>query len=208
MLVKIHQLLIHLSLMNIIDNFSLAISGFATGGFLPTSTILDNLEWQEQVILMGAMIFGALPFTFHYSFVRKKFLSPKLGIEVLAYFMILGSAILLLIWLSGLDPLTSAFYSISASTTSGLHSQNIVNFNGASHAILILLMIIGGCGFSTAGGIKVFRFLQVKECKKLFSKISRSELTPQREKELLSTVLIIMLFLGTISITAIYLTTI
>jgi len=77
-----------------------------------------------------------------------------------------------------------------------------------AHAILILLMIIGGCGFSTAGGIKVFRFLQVKECKKLFSKISRSELTPQREKELLSTVLIIMLFLGTISITAIYLTTI
>ena len=193
---------------NIIDNFSLAISAFATGGFLPTSTFLNNLEWQEQVILMGAMIFGALPFTFHYSFVRKKFLSPKLGKEVLAYFVILGGAILLFIWLSGLDPLTSVFYSISASTTSGLHSQNIVNFNGAAHAILILLMIIGGCGFSTAGGIKVFRFLQVKECKKLFSKISRSELTPQKEKELLSTVLIIMLFLGTISITAIYLTAI
>jgi len=193
---------------NIINNFSLAISAFATGGFLPTSTILNNLEWQEQVILMCAMIFGALPFTFHYSFVRKKFLSPKLGKEVLVYFIILFSAILLFILFSGLDPLTSAFYSISASTTSGLHSQNIVNFNGATHTILILLMLIGGCGFSTAGGIKVFRLLQVRECKKLFSKLSRSEITPQRKKELVSTVLIIMAFLGTISITAVYLATI
>ncbi|MBM2820066.1 MAG: conserved rane protein of unknown function [Nitrosarchaeum sp.] len=194
--------------MDIIDNFSLTISAFATGGFLPTSTFIDNLDWQEQIILMGAMIFGALPFTFHYSFVRKKFLSPRLGKEVLAYFIILASAILLFMWLSGLDPLTSVFYSISASTTSGLHSQNIVNFNGAAHTILIVLMVIGGCGFSTAGGIKVFRLLQLRDCRKLFNKISRSELTPQRKKEISSTVLIIMLFLGTISITAVYLTTI
>ncbi len=193
---------------NIIDNFSLAISAFATGGFLPTSTFLNNLEWQEQVILMGAMIFGALPFTFHYSFVRKKFLSPKLGKEVLAYFVILGGAILLFMWLSGLDPLSSMFYSISASTTSGLHSQNSPHFNGAAHVILILLMIVGGCGFSTAGGIKVFRVLQIKECSKLFRKLSRSELTPQRKKETLSAILIIILFLATISITAVYLTTI
>ena len=193
---------------NIIDNFSLTISAFATGGFLPTSTILDNLEWQEKVILMGAMIFGALPFTFHYSFVRKKFLSPKLGKEVLAYFIILTIAISLFILLSGLDPLTSIFYSISASTTSGLHSQEIVNFNDAAYIILIILMIIGGCAFSTAGGIKIFRLLQLRDCTKLLSKTYRSELKPERKKELLSTVMIIMLFLGTISATTVYLRTI
>ncbi len=193
---------------NVINNFALAISAFATGGFLPTSTILNNLDWQEQMILMSAMIFGALPFTFHYSFVRKKFLSPKLGKEVLAYFIILGCAIILFILFSGLDPLTSAFYSISASTTSGLHSQNPVNFNSATHAILIVLMIIGGCGFSTAGGIKVFRLLQLREVRKLFSKITRSELAPQRKKEMTSSMLIIIIFFGTIYITAVYLTTI
>src|SRR3989338_6737329 len=194
--------------INIIDNFSLIISAFATGGFLPTSTILDNIGWQEQIILMSAMIFGALPFTFHYSFVRKKFLSPKLGKEVLAYFIILSAAILLFILFSGLDPLTSMFYAVSASTTSGLHSQDSVNFNGATHTILILLMIIGGCAFSTAGGIKVFRLLQLRDCAKLLNKTYRSESKPQRKKELTSTVLIIILFLGTITITAEYLTTI
>lgn len=194
--------------MNIIDNFSLAISAFATGGFLPASTMLDSMEWQEKIILMGAMIFGALPFTFHYSFVRKKFLSPKLGKEVLAYFIILCIAMVSLVWISGLDPLTSIFYSVSASTTSGLHSQEISNFNSASHVILIILMIVGGCAFSTAGGIKVFRLLQIIECRKLFKKTSRTELPEQRKKELISTVLIIMLFLGTIYITAVYLTVI
>lgn len=193
---------------NIIDNFSLAISAFATGGFLPTSTMLDDLKWQEQIILMGAMIFGALPFTFHYSFVRKKFLSPKLGREVLAYFIILGIAMLSFIWLSGLDPLTSIFYSVSASTTAGLHSEEVMNFNATSHIILILLMIVGGCAFSTAGGIKVFRLLQIAECRKLFNRSSRIELPEQRKTELISTVLVITLFLGTISLTAIYLTTI
>ncbi|HJM25797.1 MAG TPA: CBS domain-containing protein, partial [Nitrosopumilus sp.] len=75
---------------DIIDNFSLAMSTISTGGFLPSSTILDAMVWQEHIILMGAMILGALPFTFHYAFVRKKFLSPKLGKEVLTYFAILG----------------------------------------------------------------------------------------------------------------------
>jgi len=194
--------------LNIVDDFSLIISAFATGGFLPTSTILNNFDWQEKVIVMGAMIFGALPFTFHYSFVRKKFLSPKLGKEVLAYFIILSGGTLLFMLFSKLDPLSSMFYTVAASTTSGLHAQAMVNFDGTIHVILITLMIIGGCGFSTSGGIKVFRFLQLKESKKLFSKISRSELSEKKKKELISIILIILAFPGTIFLTAIYLTTI
>ncbi|MCE9653300.1 MAG: CBS domain-containing protein [Nitrosarchaeum sp.] len=194
--------------LNVIDDFSLIISAFATGGFLPTSTILNSFDWQEKIIVMGAMIFGALPFTFHYSFVRKKFLSPKFGKEVLSYFIILSGATLLFMWFSKLDPLTSAFYTVAASTTSGLNAQVIVNFNGTIHVILILLMIIGGCGFSTSGGIKIFRVLQLKECRKLFSKIHRSELSEKRKKELVSTILIVLAFPGTIYVTATYLTTI
>ena len=56
---------------NILDDFSLAMSTLATGGFIPSTTILDGSGWQVQVVLMGAMILGALPFTFHYAFVRK-----------------------------------------------------------------------------------------------------------------------------------------
>jgi trk system potassium uptake protein TrkH len=143
---------------------------------------------------MGAMILGALPFTFHYAFVRKKFLAPKLGKEVLTYFAILGSATILFIAVSGLDPLQSAFYSVSASTTAGLQQESLAGLSGGAHTILIILMVIGGCGFSTAGGLKIFRLFHLRDCRKFFSKIKRKELSKQSKKELTSTLIILALF--------------
>ena len=179
---------------DIIDNFSLAMSTLSTGGFTPTSTILEGLLWQEYVVLMGAMILGALPFTFHYAFVRKKFLSPKLGKEVLAYFGILGGATILFAIVSGLDPLQSAFYSVSASTTAGLQMESLAGLSGMAHTILIMLMFIGGCGFSTAGGLKIFRLFHLRDIRAFLSKIRRCELPNQNKKELVSTLIIIALF--------------
>ncbi len=192
--------------LSMIDNFSLAMSTLATGGFTPTSTILDDLVWQEHIILMGAMILGALPFTFHYAFVRKKFLSPKLGKEVLTYFAILGSATVLFIGISGLDdPLQSAFYSVSASTTAGLQIESLAGLNGGAHTILIILMFIGGCGFSTAGGLKIFRLFHLKDLRSLLSKARRAELSVQSKKEIISTIIIIALFPTISAITGLHL---
>ena len=179
---------------NIIDNFSLAMSTLSTGGFTPTSTILDGLLWQEHIVLMGAMILGALPFTFHYAFVRKKFLSPKLGKEVLAYFAILGGATLVFASISGLDPMQSAFYSVSASSTAGLQMESLAGLSGGAHSILIILMFIGGCGFSTAGGLKIFRLFHLRDIKSFISKVGRSKLTSQNKKEITSTLIILALF--------------
>ena len=190
---------------SILDDFSLAMSTISTGGFIPNSTILDGLVWQEHVVLMGAMILGALPFTFHYAFVRKKFLSPKLGKEVLTYFAILGSATVLFIAISGLEPLQSAFYSISASTTAGLQQQSLAGLNGGAHTILIILMFIGGCGFSTAGGLKIFRLFHLKNCISLFSKVKRAKLPKQAKKEVISTLIILALFPTIAAITGIHL---
>jgi trk system potassium uptake protein TrkH len=190
---------------NIIDIVSLSISALSTGGFVPTSTITSNLLWQEQVILMGAMILGALPFTFHYTFVKKKFLTPTFGKEILTYFAILACATVLFIFLSGLDPLTGAFYSISASTTTGLQTENVAEFNGSARLILIGLMLVGGCSFSAAGGIKIFRLLQLRECKKIFYKKTRSELSPETRKDAISALVIIMLFPVIASLTAAHL---
>ncbi|KAF6248817.1 CBS domain-containing protein [Marine Group I thaumarchaeote] len=193
-IVIVATLLYFMGERDILDNFSLAMSTLSTGGFIPTSTILEDLLWQEHIVLMGAMILGALPFTFHYAFVRKKFLSPKLGKEVLTYFAILGSATILFVAISGLEPLESVFYSISASTTTGLQQDSLAGLNWGAHTILIILMFIGGCGFSTAGGLKIFRLFHLKYVKFLFSKIKRAELSSQAKKEVISTLIIIALF--------------
>ena len=190
---------------NLLDDFSLAMSTLATGGFVPSSTIIDSLGWQEEVILMGAMILGALPFTFHYAFVRKKFLAPKLGKEVLTYFGILGGATILFVSISGLDALDSAFYSVSASTTAGLQLQSLAGLGGFAQAILITLMFIGGCGFSTAGGLKIFRLFHLRNCRSFFSSVKRKELSSQTKKEITSTLIILALFPTISAITGLHL---
>jgi len=179
---------------DIIDNFSLAMSTVSTGGFVPSSTILQDMLVEEYIVLMGAMILGALPFTFHYAFVRKRFLSPKLGKEVLVYFAILAGAILIFSLVSGLDPIRSVFYPISAGTTAGLQIESLDGLSGASQTILVLLMFIGGCGFSTAGGIKIFRFLQLKNIVKALRTTTRKELSDENKKEILTAIIVISLF--------------
>ena len=204
-IVIVATLLYFMGERDILDNFSLAMSTLSTGGFIPTSTILDDLLWQEHIVLMGAMILGALPFTFHYAFVRKKFLSPKLGKEVLTYFAILGSATILFVAVSGLEPLEGVFYSISASTTAGLQQESLAGLNWGAHTILIILMFIGGCGFSTAGGLKIFRLFHLKDVKDLFSKARRAKLSSQAKKEVISTLIIIVLFPTIAAITGLHL---
>jgi trk system potassium uptake protein TrkH len=158
---------------NIIDNFSLAMSTLATGGFLPNSTILQNLVWEEHIILV--------------------------------YFGVLGVAIVFFTWSSGLEPLFGAFYSVSASTTAGLQLEPLNTFNETSQSILIVLMFIGGCGFSTAGGIKIYRFFHLKNFKKIIKKGTRKTLTSENKKEIVTTIIILMSFPLISAITALHL---
>lgn len=178
---------------DILDNFALAMSTISTGGFLPSSGALDNLGWQSEIVLMAAMILGALPFTFHYVFVSKKFLSPKLGKEVMAYFVLLGGATLLFIATSDIEPLKSVFYTVSASTTAGLQHTTLETTNAMVHGILITLMLVGGCGFSTAGGIKMYRMFALR---RVFVVLQRraGTLSTSDKKEAYSTIIILTLF--------------
>ena len=182
------------------------MSTISTGGFLPHSQILHDMLWEEYIVLMGAMILGALPFTFHYGFVRKRFLSPKLGKEVLVFFAILAGSVVIFALVSGLDPIFSAFYPVSAGTTAGLQLESLHGLNEVSHIILIILMFIGGCGFSTAGGIKIFRFMQLRNIRKVFGTKSRKELSTENKKEITSALIVIALFPIIASIVAIHLT--
>lgn len=179
---------------NIVDNLSLAMSTLATGGFLPSSTILQDLVWQEHLVLMAAMILGALPFTFHYGFVRKKFVSPKLGKEVLVYFAVLGAGVALFSALTDFDPVLSAFYPVSASTTAGLQLDTLGGLNGWAHSVLMALMIVGGCGFSTAGGIKIYRFFHLRDAGRALGAKTRRLIDAQGRKEAATTIIILASF--------------
>ncbi|MCE9652982.1 MAG: CBS domain-containing protein [Nitrosarchaeum sp.] len=163
----------------ILDDFALAFSALSTGGSSPDSKIFDNFTTPEYIILMAGMILGALPFGFHYAFVRTKFLSINLTKEVIVYLILL--VIFCLVFILSMDEswLDSIFNMISAGTTTGFATISMNNLNPVAYTVMIIAMIIGGCGFSTAGGIKIFRFMQLAKLRYIFDrnsvKISESD---------------------------------
>lgn len=174
-----------------VSNFSLAMSTLATGGFVPDSGTLDNMGWQKQMVLMAAMLLGAMPFTFHYAFIRKRFRLPKVGREVTAYLTLLAGATMIFVILDGARTLDSVFHVISAGTTAGLEHSSLYDVGEAGLYVLIFLMFVGGCGFSTAGGIKMFRFLQLLGIAYTMIRRAKFSVSVSAKKNIWSTLIVV-----------------
>ena len=179
---------------NILDDFSLAMSTLATGGFVPDSGMLEDMTWPKQTVLMASMLLGALPFTFHHAFVSKKFRKPQVGKEILLYLAILATAIVLFVWLGGTTTIEGIFYPISASTTAGLQLDTLEDLNLGGQYILIILMFIGGCGFSTAGGLKIFRLFHLTDAVRMIPKIRLEKPGPEGRRNVKATLIILSAF--------------
>ncbi len=176
---------------DVIDNISLLFSGLSTGGFLPPMA-LDG--WYIQIIIMVIMILGSIPFTYHYTLIKRRFLPSKLSLEIIVFLIILASSSLLFTLLSGLEPLTAMFHTISASTTTGFQLIDVGNLNDGAKILLIILMYVGGTTFSTAGGIKIMRFIILAEFIKNLIYKDRSITLETSLKEIRSIITVIVLF--------------
>jgi trk system potassium uptake protein TrkH len=165
-LLRSKQLIITISII-----FTIAAIVFSTitgGGFVPTSTYVSGENALEMLVLMAGMIISALPFAFHYAVFSKEVKTTQLRPEVLMYFGIILISIVAFHFLLSeqavrSDWFTSAFHTVSASTNSGFQYINMSSIPFESKILLILIMLIGGCAFSTAGGIKVGRLLYIAQ---------------------------------------------
>ncbi len=153
--------------LDIIDSISLILSTITGGGFVPVSTyiIVDNIE--QLVILMIGMILSALPFAFHYGLFSREIKARQLISPILVYFAFMVMSIVLFAIL--VEPPTgtnqqqrwiiSGFHVVSASTTTGFQLINLGSISMEGKIILVIVMLIGGMGYSTAGGIKFDRLI-------------------------------------------------
>jgi trk system potassium uptake protein TrkH len=142
---------------------SLAFATITGGGYVPLSNIITPDHPERLAILSGGMIVSALPFAFHYHiFSRKGLLTRKtISIEVTVFLILIIAAIPIFYWLSlgKADIYSSIFHIISSSTTTGFQYLNIQPLPHNAKIFLTLIMLVGGTAFSTAGGIKVGRFI-------------------------------------------------
>ena len=146
-----------------LDAISLAFATITGGGFLPLSNIITPEHPERLAILTVGMILSALPFAFHYHiFSRKGLLTRKtISIEVTVFLIMITAAIPIFYLLSQgkADVYSSIFHIISGSTTTGFQYLNIQSLPYTAKILLTLMMLVGGTAFSTAGGIKVGRFI-------------------------------------------------
>jgi len=153
--------------INILDSISLSFTTLTTGGFVPTSTVLNSENSITLIIIMGGMIIAALPFSFHFGIFSKYVHAMREIKEIVVFIILLTIGIFLFILIepsfSESDWLSSVFHVISASTTAGFQFLNLSNLSINGKILLIVLMLIGGPAFSTAGGIKIARLMLIFE---------------------------------------------
>ncbi len=156
--------------MSKFDAVGHAFSTVAIGGF---STHDASMAWFDapliEIIAIIFMLLSALNFALHFTAWRSAsllvyFRDPEaLGLMVVTFFMVIIVTVLL--WLSGtyLEPdealLKAAFQVVSIGTTTGFASAPFVLWPTFIPVMLLFASFVGGCAGSTAGGMKMIRFL-------------------------------------------------
>lgn len=164
---------------SVYESILLSFTTAGTGGFALRADGAGSYSLYTQMVLAVFMFLFSLNFNFYYLILIRSFAKAFKSEEIRAYFIIVFVSTLLVsinILGSSLnfgDAVSKAFFQVaSISSTTGLTSANYDVWPEFSKGILIILTIIGACGGSTGGGIKVSRLMilfksSAVECKKL-----------------------------------------
>lgn len=156
--------------MNLFDAVSHSFSTISIGGF---STHDANMGYFDspmiQFVAIVFMLLAGINFALHFVAWRNLSLMPYIrDSEVKTYLILLtGTAlvtIILLYYFHVMNDaesaiLTGIFQAVSIGTTTGFTTEAYYLWPGVIPVILLFSSFVGGCAGSTAGGIKVIRFL-------------------------------------------------
>lgn len=156
-LTALETALLYLAGMDFFDALIHAFSTMATGGYSSRNEGLAY--WNSPAILWIVSVFmliAGFNFTLLFRLMQRKWKEVWQSSEARAYVMIFLVSAAISAFSSG-SITNSFFYTASILTTTGITAGNQALITPLAGAILFLLMFIGGCSGSTAGGIKVIR---------------------------------------------------
>ncbi len=141
---------------------TLGTGGFSTKNNSIASFNSASIEWICTVF----MFLAGINFSLFYFLFTGKLDEIKQNSELKAYLSIVFIAILgiTLFLLPNTEPFTenlraAAFQTTSIMSTTGFSSQNFVLWPAGAQCLILLMMFIGGSSGSTAGGVKVIRWV-------------------------------------------------
>ncbi len=153
--------------MNLFEAITTAFGTAGTGGFaIWNDGFVSASPYNQWVVTLFMLLFG-VNFGFYFLILTGKLRDALKFEEVRVYFIIVVvSAVLIFINLRSFalyapaDGVRHAFFQVvSIMTTTGYASTNFDLWPETSRTILVILMFVGACAGSTAGGIKVSRFV-------------------------------------------------
>jgi trk system potassium uptake protein TrkH len=142
-------------------------SAIATGGFSTKNASIGAYNVAIQWIIIVVMFLGGVNFSLHYLALRgrrglKAYFKNE---EFRLYFYLIFVSILVftaVLWMKGGSAASfqeAAFQVVSIGSTTGFMTADYNSWHHGLQFILVALMFIGGCGGSTAGGLKIVRFI-------------------------------------------------
>lgn len=150
--------------MDLFESLTHAFGTAGTGGFgIRADSVGSYSPYCQWVITVFMLLFG-VNFNLYYLMLIKRFTSAIKSEELWAYLGIVAASVTLVgvnvakLYSTAAETIRhSAFQVASIITTTGYSSVDFDLWPAFSKAILLMLMFVGGCAGSTAGGLKVSR---------------------------------------------------
>jgi trk system potassium uptake protein TrkH len=146
-----------------------AMTGLATGGFSVTDNSMTSYNTLTQFVTTILMILGAIAFVTHYDLLKGRITRFFSDVQTKALLVLLFLGVAVLVFFNINDPSyagnalraikESGFQFVSALTCTGFATTGIAQWSEPTRLILSFAMVVGGAAGSTAGGIKLFRFV-------------------------------------------------
>lgn len=152
--------------MPIFDSICIGLGTAGTGGFVVTSGGCSDYPVISQILIAIFMLLFGVNFNIYYFIILKKIKIALMSEELRVYFFIVVISIVAIminigsIFANVFDTFVNAFFHVSSIiTTTGFSIYDYTTWPLFSQCILLVLMLIGGCAGSTAGGFKVSRLI-------------------------------------------------
>lgn len=167
--------LLYIAGMSPFDAINHGFAAIATGGF---STHAESIAYFNSVFIEVVCIFlmlaGAISFLLHYKMFNGDIKALFRNVQARYMFVLIAGTTVLTFWslygadIPGVDTAStfdtfrkSLFQTVSASTCTGFGTASTGNWPELPQTLLMILMYIGGFYGSTAGGIKLLRFVVI-----------------------------------------------
>ena len=186
-----------------------------TGGFSPSAQQFGQyLFLRPKILMIILMVSGSVNFSFNYYLFTRK-IRKMISAEIALFLLIIAFASIAVYLSTKVAFVDSLFHVVSMASSTGYDYLNIMSLNGTAISIFISLILIGGCSFSMAGGIRMGRLVTFakslrQSIKGIFIKenaFTKGKLSDINYSEYVPALISILLFIAFLVVFAMLLTT-